>query len=210
MNSPVLWTLCLVQLALGCFDILYHHELTERLAWRPSQRHELHLHGIRNVAYASLFLALGLLELHGLWAMLVIAVMAAEVVITLMDFVEEDVSRKLPATERVTHTLLALNYGAILAVAGAGAGRMGSGSRPPSSPAWYGFASILAMAAAFGDRRVRLARFFRGPARGSGSRLAMPPSWHGALPGRQHVLVTGATGFIGRDWSMRSPAPAMR
>ena len=52
----------------------------------------------------------------GFWAMLVIAVLAAEVVITLMDFVEEDLSRKLPASERVTHTLLAINYGAILAL----------------------------------------------------------------------------------------------
>ena len=31
-----------------------------------------------------------------------------------MDFVEEDLSRKLPASERINHTLLALNYGAIL------------------------------------------------------------------------------------------------
>src|SRR4051812_19339342 len=116
MNSPVLWTLIVFQLAMGLFDILYHHELTERLAWRPSQRHELHLHGARNTVYAVLFLVLGLFEVHGVWAMLLIALLAAEVVITLMDFVEEDVSRKLPATERVTHTLLALNYGAILAL----------------------------------------------------------------------------------------------
>ncbi len=46
MTSPVLWTLIAIQLAMGLFDILYHHELTERLAWRPSQRHELVLHGV--------------------------------------------------------------------------------------------------------------------------------------------------------------------
>ena len=40
--------------------------------------------------------------------------LAVEVVITLMDFVEEDMSRKLPASERINHTLLAINYGAIL------------------------------------------------------------------------------------------------
>jgi hypothetical protein len=116
MTSPMLWILIFVQLALGLFDILYHHELTERLAWRPSQRHELKLHGARNLAYAVLFLALGLFEPHGFWAMVVITVLAAEVVITLIDFVEEDVSRKLPASKRVTHTLLAINYGAILAI----------------------------------------------------------------------------------------------
>ena len=46
--------------------------------------------------------------------MLVIAVLVVEIVITLMDFVEEDLSRKLPASERINHTLLAINYGAIL------------------------------------------------------------------------------------------------
>src|SRR5262245_5402513 len=116
MTSPVLWTLIACQLAMGLFDVLYHHELTERLAWRPSQRHELMLHAARNLLYAVLFVALGWFEPHGAWAIAVIVVLAAEVVITLMDFVEEDVSRKLPATERVLHTLLALNYGAILAM----------------------------------------------------------------------------------------------
>ena len=116
MTSAALWCLGALQLALGLFDIVYHHEMTERLAWRPSQRHELVLHGIRNGLYAVLFVMLGWFEPHGVWAMLVVAVLAAEVVVTLMDFVEEDMSRKLPASERVTHTLLALNYGAILAL----------------------------------------------------------------------------------------------
>ena len=114
MNSSVLWSLVAVQLALGAFDVLYHHELTERLAWRRSQRRELVLHGVRNVIYAVLFLGLGWLEPHGVWAMLVLLLLATEVVVTLIDFVEEDLTRHLPASERVTHTLLALNYGAIL------------------------------------------------------------------------------------------------
>src|SRR5262245_6611115 len=116
MTNPLLWALIALQMAMGLFDILYHHEMTERLAWRPSQQHELVLHAARNLLYAILFTVLGWFELHGIWAMLVIAVLGTEVIITLMDFVEEDVSRKLPASERVTHTLLALNYGAILAL----------------------------------------------------------------------------------------------
>ena len=63
---------------------------------------------------SALFVVLGFLELHGVCAMLVIVALAVEVVITLADFIEEDMSRKLPATERVNHTLLAINYGAIL------------------------------------------------------------------------------------------------
>src|SRR6266566_4496995 len=112
--TPLLWTLIAIQIAMGMFDTFYHHELTERLAWRPSQRHELQLHSVRNTLYALLFLTLGWLEVRGFWAMIVIAVLVVEVVVTLMDFVEEDLSRKLPASERINHTLLALNYGAIL------------------------------------------------------------------------------------------------
>ena len=92
MTSPVLWTLIAIQIAMGAFDTFYHHEMTERLAWRPSQRHELQLHGVRNMLYAALFVVLGWLEVHGLLAVAITVVLAAEVVITLMDFVEEDIS----------------------------------------------------------------------------------------------------------------------
>ena len=53
MTSTFLWTLIAIQIAMGAFDTFYHHEMTERLAWRPSQRHELQLHGVRNMLYAS-------------------------------------------------------------------------------------------------------------------------------------------------------------
>src|SRR5260370_14268582 len=112
--TPLLWILIAVQIVMGVFDTFYHHELTERLAWRPSQRYELQLHALRNMLYALLFLVLGWLEVHGIFAIHVIVVLVAEIIITLMDFVEEDMSRKLPASERINHTLLAINYGAIL------------------------------------------------------------------------------------------------
>jgi uncharacterized protein (TIGR01777 family) len=195
MTSPVLWTLIAIQLALGLFDIVYHHEMTERLAWRVSQRRELQLHGARNLAYAALFLVLGWFELHGVWAIVVIAVLAAEVVITLADFVEEDLSRKLPATERVTHALLAINYGAILALlvpvlAG------WANQRTAIVPVWYGIGSVLAPLAAvgvivFGLRDFLAARRAQRLVLGNAAELV------GALPGRQCVLVTGGTGFIG-------------
>src|SRR6185295_17037458 len=112
--TTMLWTLITIQIAMAAFDTIYHHELTERLAWRPSQRHELALHAARSFVYAALFVVLGFLELHGVFAMAVIVALAVEVFITLADFIEEDMTRKLPATERVNHTLLAINYGAIL------------------------------------------------------------------------------------------------
>jgi len=44
------------------------------------------------------------LEVHGFWAMIVIAVLVVEVFVTLMDFVEEDMSGKLPAKRTVSTT----------------------------------------------------------------------------------------------------------
>src|ERR1700742_1024816 len=104
MTSLLLWILIGIQIAMGAFDTFYHHELTERLAWRPSQRRELKLHGARNLAYAVLFAVLGGAEVRGVLAMAMLALLVGELILTLMDFVEEDRSRKLPATERVTHT----------------------------------------------------------------------------------------------------------
>ena len=48
MDNSILWTLIAVQVAMGAFDTLYHHEGTERLAWRASQKNELRLHGEAN------------------------------------------------------------------------------------------------------------------------------------------------------------------
>lgn len=84
--TSLLWTLIGLQIVMGVFDTFYHHEFTERLAWRPSQRFELKLHAVRNMLYALLFLLLGWLEVHGLLAVLIVAVLIAEIVITLMDF----------------------------------------------------------------------------------------------------------------------------
>jgi NADP-dependent 3-hydroxy acid dehydrogenase YdfG len=195
MTSSFLWTLIAIQIAMGAFDTLYHHELTERLAWRASQRRELQLHCVRNMLYALLFLTLGWLEVHGVWAMILIAVLVVEIVVTLMDFVEEDISRKLPASERINHTLLALNYGAILVlllpilIEWAG--------RPAAiEPAFHGFWSILAAVSAVGAglggvRDLAASRRF--------ARLNIAPASGLAkeLPGRQTILITGATGFIG-------------
>src|SRR5262245_40318460 len=98
--TDMLWTVVFIQVAMGAFDTIYHHELTERLAWRPSQAGELRLHGVRNLAYAVVFAALGWSEPHGAAAIALTTLMAAELVITLWDFVEEDRTRRLPASER--------------------------------------------------------------------------------------------------------------
>jgi uncharacterized protein len=116
MISQLFWILVLIQIAMGAFDTLYHHELTQRLPWRASQQHELALHAVRNLLYAAVFIMIGWFESHGVWAFVLVAILVAEVLITLADFVEEDLSRALPGSERINHTLLALNYGAILSL----------------------------------------------------------------------------------------------
>src|SRR5438128_2149346 len=147
--TPLLWTLIAIQIAMGVFDTFYHHEFTERLAWRPSQRYELKLHGLRNMLYALLFLVLGWLEVHGIFAVAIMAVLVVEVVITLMDFVEEDLSRKLPPSERINHTLLAINYGAILVLLVPVL--VGWAMLPRAvAPAYAGLLSWFAIAAVFG------------------------------------------------------------
>ncbi|WP_339106844.1 hypothetical protein [Roseovarius rhodophyticola] len=117
MDNPILWTLISIQVVMGAFDTLLHHEGSERLAWRASQKTELRLHGVRNFFYAVIFLCFAWLEPHGAFAIALTLILAVEVMITLWDFVEEDMTRKLPGSERINHTLLALNYGAILALA---------------------------------------------------------------------------------------------
>ena len=196
MITQALWTLIAIQIAMGAFDTLVHHELTERLAWRPSQRRELQLHGARNLIYAALFLTLGWLEPRGLWAVTVIALLVIEVIITLVDFVEEDMTRRLPASERVNHTLLALNYGVILALLVPvllGWSWLDTGIASVSYGWWSLFATLSAIGVAlFGLRDLAAARRCLRLAPAPASELVQ------ALVPGQVVLVTGASGFIGQ------------
>src|SRR5580658_1480234 len=105
-----LWFL-LLQAILGFFDTVWYHEWRARLPIRcPEVRTELFLHGARNLIYALLFVILPNFELHGKWAVALLVLIAAEVVITLSDFVVEARVRKFIGGvylgERVTHALL--------------------------------------------------------------------------------------------------------
>ena len=78
--TTLLWTLIAIQVAMAAFDTIYHHELTERLAWRPSQKHELTLHAARSLLYVLLFCVLGFFRVHGLFAFATMAVLVVETV----------------------------------------------------------------------------------------------------------------------------------
>lgn len=194
MNN-VFWIALFGQMLMGAFDTIYHHEGTERLAWRSGQARELRLHGVRNLAYAALFGVLGWSEPRGVWAVGLLALLAGELVITLWDFVEEDRTRKLPATERVTHTLLTLNYGVILAML---VPWLADRIDEPTmlAPAFHGWMSYFCALAALGVvvsglRDLAAARRCPRLVREDAAVLA------GALTGCRAVLVTGGTGFVG-------------
>lgn len=112
----LLLTMLTIQVLLGGLDNLVHHELTEKLPTRGSARTELVLHDARELIYALLFATLAWFAPHGLWAWVMLALLATEIIATLAAFIEEDRTRTLPPFERVLHTVLALNFGAILAI----------------------------------------------------------------------------------------------
>jgi uncharacterized protein (TIGR01777 family) len=194
--TNLIWTLITLQIAMGGFDTLFHHEGIERLAWRPSQRRELWLHGVRNLLYALMFATFGWVEPTGAFAGAFVALLVVELLITLWDFVEEDRTRKLPASERVTHTLLTLNYGALLTLIAPVLA--GWAARPTGvAGAYHGLWSWLCVLAAlgtflFGLRDLAAARRCLRLTDTDPAPLAAGP-----VPG-QHVLVTGGTGFVGR------------
>ena len=106
-----------VQALLGAFDNLWHHELEARLPSRVSARRELALHSVREALYGVLFLALAWGEWHGAFALGLAAILAVEVAVTLADFIEEDMTRRLPKLERVAGRLLVNNFGTGVEVA---------------------------------------------------------------------------------------------
>lgn len=116
--TTALWLLA-VQGAIGAFDTVYYHEWRARLPALPGAGPELRLHAARALIYAVLFAALPRVEWRGAWAYVLGALLAAEVFITLRDFVVEDGVRQalggVFAGERVTHALMAIIYGAMLA-----------------------------------------------------------------------------------------------
>ena len=190
-----LWIILALQMAMGALDTLYHHEFTERLAWRDSQAGELKLHAIRNIAYAVAFTTLALFQPGGWLAIGLIVLLVAEVGVTLRDFAEEDLTRKLPITERLLHTLMTANYGVVLAFlipVLIGWSRDATGL----TPIWYGYWSLFLLAGALAVT-VFAARDFHAALR--------LPRLHRRTPAELYLkatqktwLITGGTGFIGR------------
>ncbi|CAN0645267.1 TIGR01777 family oxidoreductase [Burkholderia cepacia] len=184
--------LLIVQGAMGAFDTLYHHELTQDLPHSPRARLELGIHAVRSVLYGLVFASIANVAFHGAWVAALAAVVVVEVVLTLWDFVVEDQSRKLPATERVLHTLLAVNGGALFGMI---AMQLAVWAHEPTALqvldlGWRGgLLSVFAVGVTVSGIRDGIA------ARRVAQRAPAANPFAGQPPG--NVLVTGGTGFIG-------------
>ncbi len=184
-----------VQALIGAFDNFWHHELEAKLPQHISARYELVLHASREAIYAVLFLGLAWLRWEGAWAWVLGGLLAVEIVITLADFIEEDLTRRLPKLERVLHTILAVSYGAF--VAALAPEMMRWAAAPSGLPfvdhGWVSWLFSLYAAGVFAwsvRNWIAVAKLYRA------ARTALPDA---APPPAQGpaVLVTGGTGFIG-------------
>jgi uncharacterized protein len=190
--------------ALGAADNLWHHEIKVGLPRMASARRELRLHAVRSALYAPLFLTLAWLTLEGWLAWLLAVLLAIELLVTLSDFLEEDRTRALPATERILHTLLAVIYGGFLVALAPvllhWAGRP-AGVTLAAHGWWSWLFTVYAVGALGWGLRDAIAAW----------RLSRPPlaSWQRQryqirrCPHPQRVLITGATGFVGRTVARR-------
>jgi hypothetical protein len=117
--TVALWLLA-IQGVIGAFDTVYYHEWRARLPARGRQAApELKLHAARDFFYAILFGTLPCVAWHGAWVIVLAGVIVAEIALTLTDFVVEIAVRKqlgdVYAGERVTHAVMGILYGAMLA-----------------------------------------------------------------------------------------------
>ncbi len=111
-----LWLLA-AQGALGAFDTVWFHEWRARLPWKGrAASRELALHSVRALLYAVIFGTLPRIEWRGAWTNVLVFILGAEIVITLVDFVIESYDRHVEAGERVTHAVMGICYGAMLAM----------------------------------------------------------------------------------------------
>ena len=188
-----------IQGFIGAYDSIYHHEFKERLSLKESASLELKIHSMRSILYCVLFLSFGWIEWHGLLAVLFTLILVVELILTLWDFVVEDQTRDLPHTERITHTVLALNFGAILALLA------------PALLDWYHAPTGFALAnhgiyswimtlygvgvIPFAIREYTSYRNLKSRE----SKATGPAVYTSSFNTKYRILITGGTGFIGKQ-----------
>jgi len=185
--------LLVAQGLMGAFDVIYHHELRCALPQQASAAYELRLHAIRSLLYGVLFGGLAWFAWGGAWLGVLWAIVLVEITLTLMDFVEEDRSRHLPPSERITHTVLAINAGVLFGLL---AQLSLDWATLPSALHWtpQGLWSLILSVMAVG---VSLSGVRDGFASRALSRAA-PQAAFDFGPPAQTFLISGGTGFIGQ------------
>lgn len=180
---------------LGAFDTIYHHELTEALPSRKSARKELWIHAVRACIYSLLFIGLSCWLWNGFLAVVLLFIFFIEILLTLWDFVIEDKTRLLPATERVTHTVLAINGGAFITLLALSSVDWFA---QPTGFQWsyHGYLSLFLALCGAGVGLSGLRDGIAAYQMGKISR-EIPEKIHFSDKS-QSVLVTGGTGFIGK------------
>jgi uncharacterized protein (TIGR01777 family) len=195
MNTHLLaLQLMAAQGCLGAFDTIYHHELTEALPGWPTARRELSIHAVRALIYSALFIGLSAWEFHGWWALALLLVFSIEIVLTLWDFVVEDRTRLLPATERVTHTVLAMNGGAFIVLLAIGTPQQWA---MPTALVWqpHGALSVFLALCGAGVGLSGLRDALAARAIGRATDVVADVRFDDTA---RSFLLTGATGFIGQ------------
>jgi hypothetical protein len=135
---------------IGAFDTVFYHEWKARLPARGRRAApELILHAARDFFYGVLFCTLPWLAWKGAWTIVLLGVIAAEIILTLWDFVVEIAVRRdlgdVYAGERVTHAVMGIMYGAMLA------------SLAPTLGSWWGSPTDLAVEPAAIPEWMRIA-----------------------------------------------------
>ncbi|OUS30163.1 TIGR01777 family protein [Gammaproteobacteria bacterium 45_16_T64] len=194
MNTVL--TLVVIQALMGAFDTLYHHELKVCLPGKKSAQLELKIHGVRSVIYAFLFMILAWVQLKGGFTILLASILVVEIILTLWDFVIEDQTRLLPPLERITHTLLAINYGVILAFL---LPEMAGWYKAPAGVelTFYGWQSLVMTLFSVGVL-ISGAKDWQRSSRLPNDYLSLSELGRYVSAQKKSILVTGGTGFIGK------------
>ena len=111
------WTLLVLGL-LGAADIALYHTVAHGIRSHRDSAAELVTHALRGPTYAALFLLVPNFQLHGLFALLLLALLGFDIAISIWDFSLESNSRRalggLPSGEYVLHMIMAMVFGGLI------------------------------------------------------------------------------------------------
>jgi hypothetical protein len=117
--TAAIWILFVLGL-LGAADIVLFHTLAHGIRRHPDCRTELLVHALRGPTYALLFAGVPNLGLHGAWFWTLCALLAFDLLLSVVDFLVERRSRArlggLPTGEYLLHVLLGILFGAFVAL----------------------------------------------------------------------------------------------